>query len=141
MVVLEGACQLAGAKGDLLAARRPQLDQSRVDAGDLADGPPAVRAWDVDEPQSEDSIEMGLESGVVGLRGGGDRLVHRPAVDRPPLPVDDGLHLVRHRDVGVEVRVAGPVVAMGERRGDQSAHVDLLDPGVALAGLEHLAPR
>ena len=52
-------------------------------------------------------VEVGFEGGVVGLGGGDDVLVQDRAVDRKPLPVA-GLDLVRHRDVGVEIRIPGP---------------------------------
>ena len=40
----------------------------------------------------------------------------------------EGLYLVGHREVGVQVRVAGPAVPVGERCGDQASDVDLPDP-------------
>jgi hypothetical protein len=48
------------------------------------------------------------------------------------------LDLVCHRDVGVQIRVAGPAVAMGERGGDQASDVDLPDalwPGPSEQGM------
>lgn len=45
-----------------------------------------------------------------------------------------GLHLVRDRDVGVQVRVAGAGVTVGERGRDQPCDVDLPDAGAAGAG-------
>jgi hypothetical protein len=36
--------------------------------------------------------------------------------------------LVRHNDVGVQIRVAGPAVPVGERGGNQASDVDLPDP-------------
>jgi hypothetical protein len=50
----------------------------------------------------------------------------RPSIDsqRP----SRGLHLVRHRNVGVQIRVAGPAVPMGEGGCNQAADVDLPDP-------------
>ena len=47
-----------------------------------------------------------------------------------------GLHLVRDRDVGVQVGVAGAGVAVGERGRDQPGDVDLADPVGALAGVQ-----
>ena len=49
------------------------------------------------------------------------------AVDGQPASVE-GLYLVRHCDVGVQVRVAGPAVPVGERDGNQASNVDLPDP-------------
>jgi hypothetical protein len=40
----------------------------------------------------------------------------------------EGLHLVRHRHVGVQIRVPGSGVAVGERSRNQAADVDLPDP-------------
>jgi hypothetical protein len=70
---------------------------------------------------------MLLERGVVGLRRGNLCLEQHPAVDRQPTPIE-GLDLVRHCDVGVQIRVAGTAVAVGERGCDQATHVDLPDP-------------
>ena len=70
---------------------------------------------------------MLLERGVVGLRGGNVGLEQHPAVDGQPAPVE-GLHLVGYRDMGMQIRVPGPAVAMGEYGGDQAADVDLPDP-------------
>jgi hypothetical protein len=39
-----------------------------------------------------------------------------------------GLHLVRYRDVGVQIRVAGPAIPMGKRGRNQTSDVDLPDP-------------
>ena len=46
----------------------------------------------------------------------------------------EGLHLVRDGDVGVQVRVAGAGVAVGERGRDQPRYVDLTDPVGARPG-------
>ena len=62
---------------------------------------------------------MLFEGGVVGLRCRHLRLEQHPAIDGQPAPVE-GLDLVRDRDVGVQIRVAGPAVAVGERRRDQT---------------------
>ena len=61
------------------------------------------------------------------LRGCHIGLEQHPPVDRQP-PSVEGLHLVRDRDMGVQIRVAGPAVAVGKRGGDQAADVDLPDP-------------
>jgi hypothetical protein len=62
--------------------------------------------------------EVVLQRGVVRLRGRDFRGVQDATVDRQPPPAQ-GLHLVRDRDMGVQVRVAGARVAVGERGGDQ----------------------
>ncbi len=74
-----------------------------------------------------DLAEVLLQRGVVGLRRGNVGLEQHPAVDGQPASVE-GLHLVRDRDMGVQIRVAGPAVAVGERGRDQAADVDLPDP-------------
>ena len=80
---------------------------------------------------------MLLERGVVGFRRGNVGFEQHPAVDGQP-PSVEGLDLVCHRDVGVQVRVAGPAVPVGERGGDQAADVDLPDalrPGPGEQGM------
>ena len=49
------------------------------------------------------------------------------------------LHLVGDRDVGVQVRVPGAGVAVGERRGDQPAGLDLPGTAATFASEQHLA--
>jgi hypothetical protein len=55
------------------------------------------------------------------LNGNG---VQRPPVDRQP-PIVQGLHLVRQRDVGVQVWVPGAALPVGERGGHQPGEVHL----------------
>ena len=81
--------------------------------------------------------EVVLQRGVVGLRRRDLRGVQDAAVDRQP-PPGQGLHLVRHRDMGVQVRVAGPAVAVGERAGDQPGDVHLAYPARTLPGEQRL---
>ena len=83
---------------------------------------------------------MVFQGGVVGLRRRHGRLEQHPAVDGQPASVE-GLHLVRHRDVGVQIRVTGSAVAVGERGRDQAAYVDLPDPVPALPGEQGVAVR
>ena len=81
--------------------------------------------------------EVLFERGVVGLRRGNVGFEQHPPVDRQPASVE-GLHLVRHRDVGVQIRVAGPAVAVGERGRDEAADIDLPDalwPGPGEQGM------
>ena len=70
---------------------------------------------------------MLLECGVVRLGGGDVGLEQHPAVDGQPASVE-GLNLVRDRDVGVQIRVPGPAVAVGECGSDQTADINLPDP-------------
>ena len=56
-----------------------------------------------------------------------DVTMQHPSIDRQPAAVE-GLHLVRHRHMGMQIRIPGPAVAMGERGRHQAGHVDLPDP-------------
>ncbi len=87
------------------------------------------------EPDGECFGEAAFQGGVVDLGGGDDGLEQQASVDGEPAPVE-GLHLVRDRDVGVQVGVAGAAVAVGEPGGDQPGDVDLTDAVVAGARIE-----
>jgi hypothetical protein len=128
MIMLELDGELAAAGVDVGPPGRPPLVQPWVDADNFADRPLArIGAGTRSEPYPQCVAEMLLQGGVVGLRCGNLCLEQHPAVDRQPPPVED-LDFVRHRDMGVQVRVAGPAVAVGERGRDQATHVDLPDP-------------
>ena len=94
---------------------------------------PRVRWRAFGEPDPSAARQVAFEGGVVGLGRGDDRLVQDPAVDRQPAAVE-GLDLVRDRDVGVQVGVAGAGVAVGERGRDQPGDVDLPDPVCGRSG-------
>ena len=81
--------------------------------------------------QAEAGPQVLLQGRVVRLGGGHVGLEQDPPIDREPLP-GQRLHLVRHRDVGVQVGVPGPGVAVRERGRDQPGDVDLTDPVGAL---------
>jgi len=80
-------------------------------------------------------VQVAFEGGVVGLGGGDDGLEQDPSVDgQPPSTTvggavsavtGEGLDLVSHGDVGVQVGVAGAGVAVGERGRDEAADLDL----------------
>ena len=89
--------------------------QHRVDALDLPDRTLTRTSGRVDEPDAEELAEAVFERGVVRLGGGSAVLVQHRAVDREPLALT-GLDLVRDRDVGVEVRIAGTRVPVQECR-------------------------
>jgi hypothetical protein len=128
MIILELDRQLAAAGVDVGTAGRPTLIQSGVNTDDLPDRPlRRIGAGPFGEPQTQAVTEMLLQCGVVSLRRGNIGLEQHPPVDRQP-PSIEGLHLIRHRHVGVQIRVAGPAVAVGERGRDQAADVDLPDP-------------
>ena len=80
---------------------------------------------------------MGFQAGVVQLRGRHGDPVQRLTVQRKPTAHPIGVdvrHLVRHRNMGVQVGVTGAGIAVGERRGDESFGVDLGHPVGAGAG-------
>ena len=106
---------------------------------------PRSRAPDVSRPwgtfgevDPELFRQMPLQRGVVGLRRGHRLLVQQATVDGQPLAVPR-LHLVRDRDVGVQIRVARPRIAVRERSPDQPPCLDLTRPVLAFAGEQHLA--
>jgi hypothetical protein len=128
MLGLELDGQLATAEVDMGPPGRPPLVQPGVNADDFPDRPLArIGPSTLDEPHPQRVAEVLLQGGVVGLRRGNLCLEQHPAVDRQPAPIQ-GLHLIRHRDMGVQTRVAGPAVTVGERSRDQATHVDLPDP-------------
>jgi hypothetical protein len=128
MIMLELDGELATAEVDMGPPGRPPLDQPGIYADDFPDRPLArVGAGTCSEPHPQRVAEMLLQGGVVGLRRGNLCLEQHPAVDRQPPPIQ-GLHLVRHRDMGVQIRVAGPAVAVAERSPHQATHVHLPDP-------------
>jgi hypothetical protein len=93
---------------DVGAAGGPALVQTGIDADDLSDRPlRRIGAGPFGEPHTQGLVKVLFEGGVVGLRGGNVGFEQHPAVDRQP-PSLEGLHLVRHRDVGVQIRVPRP---------------------------------
>jgi hypothetical protein len=78
-----------------------------------------------------------FQRGVVGFRRGHVGLEQHPSVDGQP-PSIKGLDLVRDGDVGVQIRILGTAVSVGERGRDQASDVDLTDalwPGPSEQGL------
>jgi hypothetical protein len=127
MILLELDRQLAAAGLDVGAAGRPALVQSGVDADDLSDPPLHwVGAGSFGEPHTQTVAEVLLKRGVVGLRRGNIGLEQHTPVDGQPASVE-GLDLVRDRDMGVQIRIAGPAVTVGERGRDEASDVDLPD--------------
>ena len=117
---------------------RPALVQPRINADDLPDRPfRPVAAGPFGEPHPKDRGEVVLQRGVVGLRRRDLRGVQDATVDRQP-PAVQGLHLVRDRDMGVQVRVPGAGVAVGERGGDQPGDVHLTYPARTLPGIQRV---
>ena len=110
------------------AAGRPALVQSGVDTDDLPDRPlRRIGAGPFSKPHPQAVVEVLFERGVVGFRRGHVGPEQHPPVDGQPPPVE-GLYLVRHRHVSVQIRVPGPAVAVGERGGNQAPYVNLPDP-------------
>ena len=132
---LERRGQLGPARLDVRSAGGPAGCQGSVDADDLAHrASPVASLVSGGEPEPEGVGQVALEHRVVGLRRG-DRCGEQQApVDGQPAPAVAGLHLVGDRNVGVQVWVAGPGVAVGERGRDQSPNLDLADPARALPG-------
>ena len=119
--------------------RGPADGQPSVDPVDLSHRSLALRAAGAfGERDPEPVTQMGLQPGVVVLGRGDLGLVQHPSVQRQPPPVP-GLHLVADRQMGVQVRVAGTRVAVGERRREQPADRHLPHPGRALPGERDLA--
>ena len=115
MILLELDRELAAAGVDVGAAGRPALVQSRVDTDDLSDRPlRRIGTGPFRKLHPQRLAEMLLQGGVVGLRRGHVGLEQHPPVDRQPASVE-GLHLVGYRDVGVQIRIPGPTVPVGER--------------------------
>ena len=113
MILLELDGEFAAARVDVGTAGRPALVQSGVDADDLPDRPLAqIGAGPFSKPHPQAVVEVLFERGVVGFRRGHVGFEQHPAVDRQPPPVE-GLYLLRHRHVRVQIRVAGPAVAVG----------------------------
>ena len=107
VVGLERGRELGAAVLDAGPSGGPAGVQAGVDADDLADRPlAAVGAGTLREDQPEPGPQVLLKAGVVRLGGGDVGLEQDPTVDREPLP-GQGLHLVGHRDVGVQVGVSG----------------------------------
>ena len=88
---------------------------------------PTSASGAVGEGDVEAVGEFGLQHGVVVLGRGHLRREQHPPVQGEPAPVE-GLHLVRHRDMGVQVRVPGAGVAVGEPRRHQAASPALAGP-------------
>ena len=133
MIMLELDGELAAADVDVGPPGRPALVQPRVDTDNFPDRPLArIGAGTRSEPYAQRVAEVLLQGGVVGLRCGNLCLEQHPAVDRQPAPIE-GLYLVRHRDMGVQIRVAGTAVAVGERGRDSRAGDPDLHTHVAVA--------
>ena len=134
MITLKLGRQLAAAGLDQAPAGPTSAGSAGVDTDDLPHRPlPRVGVGPFREPHPQRVAEVLFQGGVVGLRRRHGGLEQHPAVDGQPPPVE-GLHLVRHRDMGVQIRVTGPAVAVGERGRDQAADVDLPDPVAARSG-------
>lgn len=74
-----------------------------------------ITAGTVRESHPQPVGEVVLQRGVVDLGRRDVRLVERATVDREPGAVLGRLHLVRDRDVRVQVGIAGARLAVDER--------------------------
>ena len=135
MVGPVGAEQLGVVAFDALPPFREHGQQVGRDAVDLPDRPAAglPSAGAFGEGDAEPGPELVLDPGVVPLRDRHRRREQLPAVQRPPGPVD-ALDLVRHRDMGVEIRVAGPGVPVMKHRRGHPGDIDLRLPPVPRPG-------
>jgi hypothetical protein len=128
VIILELDRQLTAPRFDVGTAGRPTLVQAGVDTDDLPDRPlRRIGVGSLGEPHPQRFAEMLLQGGVVVFRRGDIGLEEDPAVDGQP-PSVEGLHFVRHGNVGVQVWIPGPAVPVGERGADQTSYVDLPDP-------------
>jgi hypothetical protein len=128
MIVLELDGEFTAAGVDVGTAGGPALVQSWVDTDDLSDRPLArVGAGWFGEPHPQGLTQVLFECGVVRLRRGNVGFEQHPSVDGQP-PSVEGLHLVRDRDMGVQIGVAGAAVPVRERGRNETADVDLPDP-------------
>ena len=128
MILREIGGELGLSDVDNLPPSRPAPGQPRIRPDDLPDRPlRSVPTGPLGEAHPKERGEVMLERSVVGFRRRDLRGVQDATVDRQP-PAAQGLHLVRDRDMGVQVRVAGAGVAVGERGGDQPGDVDLAYP-------------
>jgi len=124
--------QLGASGGDTRPPRRPHPRQALIHPHDFPDRPLGeVGAGPFGEGHPQPGDEVGFQAGVVPLRRGHRRLMDHPTIQGQP-PQDaigaPGLHLVGDGDVGVQIRVADPGVAVGEHRPDQPFGVHLPHP-------------
>ena len=123
MVALKIAGQLPAPGLDTGPPRRPAAVQGRVDADNLTNRPqPRIGVGSFRKPDAEAVVEVVFQGGVVGLRRRHRRLEQHPPIDRQPPPVE-GLHLVRNRDMSVQIRVAGSGIAGCKCGRDQTGHL------------------
>ena len=134
--LLEIGDQVALPPRDQLVPLRPPLEQGQVDALELTNRPFRIAPRPVHEPHPELAGQVLLQGGVVELRHGDVGLEHDPAVDRQPGAVVRRLHLVRDRDVRVQVGIAGAGVAMREGRRDDAVGLHLPDAVAAAPGVD-----
>ena len=121
MITLKPGRQLTLPILDQHPPGRPTLVQRRVHTDDLPHRPlTRIRVGSIREPHPQPVAEMMLQGGVVGLRRSHGGFEQHPAVNGQPASVE-GLHLVRDRDMGVQIRVTGSAVAVGERGRHQAA--------------------
>jgi hypothetical protein len=110
MITLKPGRQLTLPVLDQCPSRRPPLHQCRVHTDNLPHRPFTwIGIRPVGEPYTKPVAEMPLQGGVVGFRGSHGGFEQHPAIDGQP-PAIQGLDLVRHRHMGVQIRVAGAAV-------------------------------
>jgi len=147
VVGLEPGGQRGAADVDLGPPGRPRGEQLLGHPGGLPDVtlPGGSRCGGVGsraEGQPESAVQLGLDAGVVPLRGGDRGLEQNPSVQGKPAAgsaagVEDA-DLGGDGDVGVQVGVSGPGVAVVERGRDHPGGVQLLHSVAAAAGADDL---
>ena len=123
VVGAELGLQRPGACFDLRAARGEMIDPLRRDARDLPHRATPARGGAFGELHPQSAVQLTLQSGVVPLRRGHGRLVHHLPIEGAPLAVVGVLHLVRDRDMGVQVRLSRARITVHERCRDQPVHL------------------
>ena len=134
----ERCAQCGAGGGDRGPPGRPRLVEAFVDADELPDQSFPRFGGAVGEHRPDPLGDFHLELGVVELRGPDGDPVQHPAVQGLPLTVGvAALHLVGDGDVGVQIRVSGAGIAVGESGHHQAAGLHLPDaafPGAGVTG-------
>ena len=138
MITLKPARQLPLPLLDQHPPRRPTLVQGRVNADNLTHRLfPRIGVRPIREPHTQPVAEMLFQGGVIGLRRCHGGFEQHPPVNGQPATVQ-GLHLVRHRHMSVQIRITGAAISMRKRRCYQAAHVHLPDPLRPLTGKQSM---
>ncbi len=137
--LLELGGELAEAGGDCGIAARERGDQTLWDTDDFADRALGrIGCGAFGELDTHQVLHMVFQAGVVDLRHGDHRLVDRGAIEGAPFAVERADPVGDHH-VGVQVRIPGTAVAMGETGGDDALDIDLAHTVAAEPGEHRIA--